>query len=1011
MRTQTITTTNKPPNTTANNGNNNATQVLDMCAAPGSKTFQLLEMLHAGSRHGEAPPGIVVANDADAQRCNLLTHQTKRMCSPCLLVTNHEGQMFPRVRDRAAAAGAAAGAAEGGDEGGEEQQQQEDGSGGEEQQEDGEGGQQEGRGQGAPLLFDRILADVPCSGDGTMRKAPDIWARWSPSNGNGLHLLQLRIALQGARLLKVKSAVWRFATLLLAHGPSLRLISTALVVSAAVNNADANNTTHRTHQHNAQHTNTSTHQHTNTTQVGGRMVYSTCTFNPIEDEAVVAELLIRCGGSLRLVDVDGQLPALKRVPGLKTWRVRFAPDLGGLLYLEDAACLLLLVAGGRSEIEQTRIDAQPLPLSLTNALTQTPTTTTTTTTTTTQVRDKHQWYDDWDAARVVGHKLSPSMFCTPEKAALPLGRCMRFLPHHNDTGGFFVAVLEKVAPLAPLPDVDAGALRAARALSGARAADAGAAEAAAEELRRQAAAAAEYALEAAARAVGAVGALDAAAAAAASDSVAAALARISALQEIGMANHGAAAAGGRGRGERGRGRGRGGRGGRGGGGGEGAPEAAAAAMEVDGEAAAAAEDGAEEQPKQAEADPGDEQQGQDQEEQPAAAAARPDVPPGCFPSAGGGWWRPSWVRGCSSRAQRDGEGADGEGGAERKRRRNNYCRGIDPVYPIEDPHVIKMVGDFYGVEPSFPLATHLITRCLDNELPKRLYYVSGGLLRLLAADEREQLRITATGLKVFERHELKERAPAAAEGDGGGEDGGGAEGGADGGGSGGGANGGGGLVRTCHYRPVQEGLPFILPHITRQVLDMGADDFKLLLRERNLALLPPADAAGAGAADAPATGEEGAAGEEQQKQKQQQQADKEEEGGGEQQEQQQKAKQPRPRPQLSAACQGPLAAVAPGGCVARLDPSEAARLGLGGGGGALAAAAPLAICAWRTRASLSVLVTRAECDEMLERVEAAERKLRGEAPALPGAEAAAAAAAEAAAAVEAKKEEPALVAA
>lgn len=85
--------------------------------------------------------------------------------------------------------------------------------------------------QEVPLKFDRILADVPCSGDGTMRKSPDIWRRWSVQGGNSLHPLQLRIAVHGARLM----------------------------------------------------------------QVGGRMVYSTCTFNPIEDEAVVAALLqVRC---------------------------------------------------------------------------------------------------------------------------------------------------------------------------------------------------------------------------------------------------------------------------------------------------------------------------------------------------------------------------------------------------------------------------------------------------------------------------------------------------------------------------------------------------------------------------------------------------------------------------------------------------------------------------------------------------------------------------------------------
>lgn len=42
-------------------------------------------------------------------------------------------------------------------------------------------------------------------------------------------------------------------------------------------------------------------------------------------------------------------------------------------------------------------------------------------------------------------KLIPSMFSQGDCAALGLGRCMRFLPHHADTGGFFVAVLEKVA--------------------------------------------------------------------------------------------------------------------------------------------------------------------------------------------------------------------------------------------------------------------------------------------------------------------------------------------------------------------------------------------------------------------------------------------------------------------------------------------------------------------------------------------------------------------------------------
>ena len=50
------------------------------------------------------------------------------------------------------------------------------------------------------LLFDRILCDVPCSGDGTLRKNPGIWKNWSPMDGNGLHGLELYfLALNGRR--------------------------------------------------------------------------------------------------------------------------------------------------------------------------------------------------------------------------------------------------------------------------------------------------------------------------------------------------------------------------------------------------------------------------------------------------------------------------------------------------------------------------------------------------------------------------------------------------------------------------------------------------------------------------------------------------------------------------------------------------------------------------------------------------------------------------------------------
>lgn len=46
--------------------------VMDMCAAPGSKTIQILEYLH--QKHDKIPKGFVIANDTDSKRAYMLTH-------------------------------------------------------------------------------------------------------------------------------------------------------------------------------------------------------------------------------------------------------------------------------------------------------------------------------------------------------------------------------------------------------------------------------------------------------------------------------------------------------------------------------------------------------------------------------------------------------------------------------------------------------------------------------------------------------------------------------------------------------------------------------------------------------------------------------------------------------------------------------------------------------------------------------------------------------------------------
>lgn len=53
--------------------------------------------------------------------------------------------------------------------------------------------------------------------------------------------------------------------------------------------------------------------------VGGRLVYSTCSLNPVENEAVISRLLTEAKGSLKLVDLSPCFPGLKFSKGLKSW--------------------------------------------------------------------------------------------------------------------------------------------------------------------------------------------------------------------------------------------------------------------------------------------------------------------------------------------------------------------------------------------------------------------------------------------------------------------------------------------------------------------------------------------------------------------------------------------------------------------------------------------------------------------------------------------------------------------
>jgi multisite-specific tRNA:(cytosine-C5)-methyltransferase len=154
-------------------------------------------------------PGCVIANDVDYSRAQMLIHQVNRSGTAGMVVINHNGQYLPQIKN--------------------ELKQK--------------------------ILFDKILADVPCSGDGATRKLPNKWSDWHSNDGACLHPLQLNILMRGISMLKED----------------------------------------------------------------GYLLYSTCSLNPIEDEAVILELMRRVQSGLEIVDIHNRGVPGRR--GLTSWEV------------------------------------------------------------------------------------------------------------------------------------------------------------------------------------------------------------------------------------------------------------------------------------------------------------------------------------------------------------------------------------------------------------------------------------------------------------------------------------------------------------------------------------------------------------------------------------------------------------------------------------------------------------------------------------------------------------------
>ncbi|KAL8273661.1 hypothetical protein Esti_002483 [Eimeria stiedai] len=288
--------------------------VLDMCSSPGCKTSEMLDMLQWEGQLCAAeknalfvgiPPveGAVIANDVDLKRAVTLTHQLQKLSSPSAAVscldgkyhwvgrTSHLNHFFLLL-----------------------------------------------------LPFLTATADVPCSGDGTLRKNVDVWRSWSAGGGHSMHAIQLAILYRGLELLRV----------------------------------------------------------------GGKIVYSTCSMNPLEDEAVIATVLSQQNGRVEIVDPP-ELPGIcfKYTRGKTSWLVPSPPAKRTTPPTEQA------LSACKEEEAQKMI-----------------------------------FYNTFEEVpEEFRHRIRPTMFPPQEANSMHLDKCIRVLPHHNNTGGFFVCCLRKVADL------------------------------------------------------------------------------------------------------------------------------------------------------------------------------------------------------------------------------------------------------------------------------------------------------------------------------------------------------------------------------------------------------------------------------------------------------------------------------------------------------------------------------------------------------------------------------------
>ena len=268
-------------------------KVLDLCASPGSKTLQALEIV------AQKGKGRVIANDIHPGRLDSLRDAVARSGLPDVVTsrvtfTNYDASSFPPPK--------------------------------------------------SGKLFDAIICDVPCSGDGTIRKDRHILPIWTPSTGNELHSLQVKILSRAIELVKV----------------------------------------------------------------GGFVLYSTCSLNPVEDEAVISAVM-QVESEKSTVTNNGKdetkkfkllewpktlLPSFIRRPGISDWKVGFYDSNKAEEGMDDYG--VITFCADKSDAKEFGTTSETL----------------------------------WPPESHIGTELH-------------LDRCVRILPQENDTGGFFLALIKR----------------------------------------------------------------------------------------------------------------------------------------------------------------------------------------------------------------------------------------------------------------------------------------------------------------------------------------------------------------------------------------------------------------------------------------------------------------------------------------------------------------------------------------------------------------------------------------